>query len=75
MYQIVTTFKAKNTTGKIFIAIFFFYSCYGHLLHHICNIAGFAGTKLRVESGDFSQEEDLTVCRGIFQNEKCHIST
>ena len=39
----------------MFIPNFFFYSCYGHLLHHICNIAAFAGKKLRVEFGIFSQ--------------------
>ena len=30
-----------------------YYSCYGHPLHHICNIAGFAGTKLRLKLGIF----------------------
>ena len=45
----------KNTRGKICIPILFFYSCCGHLVHHICNIAGFAGTKLRVGFEDFFQ--------------------
>ena len=41
--------------GEKMRPIAFDYSYHGHLLHHICNIAGFAETKLRVEFGDFSQ--------------------
>ena len=68
VYDVTKLALTQNTRRKIFIPIFFFYSCYGHPLHHICNIAGFAGTTLQVEFGDFSQGGELTVCNGIIQN-------
>ena len=55
VYDVTKLVSTQNTRGKIFISIFFFCSCYSHLLDHICDIAGFAGTKLRVEIGNFSQ--------------------
>ena len=39
----------------LIILSFLIQSGLSHLAHHMCNIAAFAGTKLRLQFGDFSQ--------------------
>ena len=68
VYDVTKLVLTQKYCDENFYSHFLFYSCYDHPLHHICNIVGFAGTKLRVEIGDFSQGGELTVSNGIIQN-------
>ena len=56
VYDATKIVLTQKILERIFLFPFsLFYSCYGHPLHHICIIAGFAGTNLLVEIGTFSQ--------------------
>ena len=53
VYDVTKLVLTQKYLNEIFYSHFLlFCSCYGHPLHHICNIAGFAGGKLRVERGE-----------------------
>ena len=56
VYDVTKLVLTQKYWSEIFYSHFLcFCSCYGHLLHGMCNIAGFARPKLRVEFGEFSQ--------------------
>ena len=66
VYDVKTSFHS-TIPKETFSILILFQSCYNHLVHHICNIAEFAGTKLRLKFGDVSQRGTLYFVEAFFK--------